>query len=134
MIEFKKLISFAVAGYGMTETSPVTMLTPFWINHSKAGSCGRLIPSTYARLVDLSNGQDIKVPYKSGELLVKGPQLMKGYLDNPQATAETVDKDGWLHTGDVAYYDEDEYFYIVDRTKELIKVKGNQVRILKMKI
>lgn len=52
---------------------------------------------------------------------------MDGYLNNEKATAETLDEDGWLHTGDVAYYDEDKYFYIVDRTKELIKVKGNQV-------
>jgi hypothetical protein len=54
-------------------------------------------------------------------------QVMLGYLDNDEATQETVDSEGWLHTGDVAYYDEDEYFYVVDRTKELIKVKGNQV-------
>lgn len=54
-------------------------------------------------------------------------QVMQGYLNNDEATQETIDSEGWLHTGDVAYYDDDEYFYIVDRTKELIKVKGNQV-------
>jgi long-subunit acyl-CoA synthetase (AMP-forming) len=57
-------------------------------------------------------------------------QVMLGYLNNDAATQETIDSEGWLHTGDVAYYDEDEYFYIVDRTKELIKVKGNQVSSL----
>ncbi|XP_058803049.1 uncharacterized protein LOC131670980 [Phymastichus coffea] len=114
-------------GYGMTETSPSLMITPYTMPQSKRGSCGQLLPSTQARVIDLEDGQDVGVPHKSGELLVKGPQLMKGYLDNPKATSEAIDIDGWLHTGDVVYYDEDEYFYIVDRTKELIKVKGNQV-------
>lgn len=57
---------------------------------------------------------------------------MKGYWKNDKATAETVDSEGWLHTGDIAYYDDDGYFYIIDRTKELIKVKGNQVRVYSM--
>jgi 4-coumarate--CoA ligase len=65
--------------------------------------------------------------YKEGEICFKGPLLMKGYVGDPVATANTIDKDGWLHTGDVAYYDEDEYFYIVDRIKELIKYKAFQV-------
>jgi len=66
-------------------------------------------------------------PNKVGELCMKGPFLMKWYINNPQATAETIDKDGWLHTGDIAYYDEDNQFFIVDRLKELIKFKGFQV-------
>ncbi|XP_028027375.1 probable 4-coumarate--CoA ligase 1 [Bombyx mandarina] len=113
-------------GYGMTESSPVTLLTPFDYPYGKVGSVGQLVPSTQAKIVSLTDGEMLG-PHKSGELWLKGPQVMKGYWNNEAATKETVDSDGWLHTGDVAYYDEDYYFYIVDRTKELIKVKGNQV-------
>ncbi|GBP48714.1 Probable 4-coumarate--CoA ligase 1 [Eumeta japonica] len=113
-------------GYGMTESSPVTLMTPYTYPHSKIGSVGQLMPSTQARVVSLATGEALG-PHKSGELLLKGPQVMKGYWNNEAATRETLDANGWLHTGDVAYYDEDHYFYIVDRTKELIKVKGNQV-------
>ncbi|VVC95381.1 unnamed protein product [Leptidea sinapis] len=113
-------------GYGMTESSPVTLLTPYVYPYSKVGSAGQVIPSTQARIVSLTTGQTLG-PHEPGELFLRGPQVMKGYWNNEKATRETVDSDGWLHTGDVAYYDEDHYFYIVDRTKELIKVKGNQV-------
>ncbi|CAB3247236.1 unnamed protein product [Arctia plantaginis] len=113
-------------GYGMTESSPVTLLTPYTYPYSKVGSVGQLVPSTQAKIVSLTTGEMLG-PHKSGELWLKGPQVMKGYWNNEAATKETVDSDGWLHTGDVAYYDEEHYFYIVDRTKELIKVKGNQV-------
>ncbi|XP_022826495.1 probable 4-coumarate--CoA ligase 1 [Spodoptera litura] len=113
-------------GYGMTESSPVTLMTPYTYPYSKVGSVGQLVPSTQARVVSLTTGEMLG-PHKSGELWLRGPQVMKGYWNNEAATKETVDSDGWLHTGDVAYYDEDFYFYIVDRTKELIKVKGNQV-------
>lgn len=67
-------------------------------------------------------------PYQEGELCVKGPTIMKGYLNNEKATAETIDKDGWLHTGDVAFYDDEKFFFIVDRLKELIKYKAYQVK------
>ncbi|VVC32610.1 AMP-binding, conserved site,AMP-dependent synthetase/ligase,AMP-binding enzyme, C-terminal domain [Cinara cedri] len=113
-------------GYGMTESSPVSLYTRVSLPANKTGSTGQLVQSTQARVISLIDGKDLG-PHKSGELLVRGPQVMVGYLNNEKATKETVDKDGWLHTGDVAYYDEDEYFFIVDRTKELIKVKGNQV-------
>ena len=116
-------------GYGMTELSPVALFTPKAIAASKLGSVGRLVPSTAAKLIGLDDGKDICKINQSGELLLKGPQVMKGYLNNQKATDEILDDEGWLHTGDVAFYDEDEYFYIIDRTKELIKVKGNQVAI-----
>ncbi|CAH2041339.1 unnamed protein product, partial [Iphiclides podalirius] len=113
-------------GYGMTESSPVTLMTPYIYPYNKVGSVGQLLPSTQARVISLTTGDSLG-PHKSGELCLRGPQIMKGYWNNEKATKETVDSDGWLHTGDVAYFDEDHYFYIVDRTKELIKVKGNQV-------
>ncbi|XP_050505999.1 uncharacterized protein LOC126884185 [Diabrotica virgifera virgifera] len=113
-------------GYGMTESSPVTFIMPKMTPPSKIGTIGVLYPSTEAKVVCLVSGKTLGT-HESGELLVRGPQIMMGYLNNEAATAETVDKEGWLHTGDVVYYDEDGYFYIVDRCKELIKVKGNQV-------
>ncbi|GLH16158.1 Luciferin 4-monooxygenase, partial [Gryllus bimaculatus] len=112
-------------GYGMTETAPVTLLVPLAVRREKETSIGRVIPNTRARVLR-ADGADA-APREHGELLVTGPQLMKGYLNNEKATQETIDEEGWLHTGDVVYYDEENYFYIVDRTKELIKVKGNQV-------
>lgn len=113
-------------GYGMTESSPVTLMTPYTYPYDKVGSVGQLVPSTQARVISLTSGEALG-PHKSGELLLRGPQVMKGYWNNDGATQQTIDTQGWLHTGDVAYYEDDHYFYIVDRTKELIKVKGNQV-------
>ncbi|CAK1543171.1 unnamed protein product [Leptosia nina] len=113
-------------GYGMTESSPVTLLTPYIYPYEKIGSIGQLVPSTQARVISLTTGESLG-PHESGELLLRGPQVMKGYWNNEEATKETIDNDGWLHTGDIGYYDKEHFFYIVDRTKELIKVKGNQV-------
>ena len=112
-----------VQGYGLTEVSPATHMTPFG-EPSKPGSVGKLLPLTEARLVDIETGQDTT---ERGEVWVRGPQVMKGYLNRPDATAETIDPDGWLHTGDVATVDEDGEWFIVDRVKELIKYKGYQV-------
>ena len=84
------------------------------------------MPSTLTRVVDIASRENLGAN-QEGELWISGPQVMKGYLNNPQATAATVDADGWLHTGDVGYADEDGYFWIVDRVKELIKYKGLQV-------
>jgi OPC-8:0 CoA ligase-1 len=77
--------------------------------------------------VDLETGKNLG-PYKKGELRFSGPCIMKGYYGNPEATAASFDSDGFLLTGDVGYYDEDGYFFIVDRVKELIKYKGYQVK------
>ena len=110
----------------MTESSPVTLLTPVDMPASKHGSCGILIPNTKARIMDIDK-EIFLGPNEPGELQIKGPQVMMGYYKNEEATKITLDGRGWLLTGDVGYYDEDEYFFIVDRTKELIKVKGNQV-------
>jgi acyl-CoA synthetase (AMP-forming)/AMP-acid ligase II len=114
-----------VQGYGMTETSPVTHLGRL-DRPNKPGTIGQPLPMTECRIVDPEGGGDVDEGER-GELWMRGPQVMRGYLNNEQATAETLDGDGWLHTGDVAIVDPDLYFTIVDRLKELIKYKGYQV-------
>ena len=116
-----------VQGYGMTEASPVTHLSPTKNTVFKPGSCGRIVPNTEVKLVDPVTGDEVGGPNKDGELLMRGPQIMKGYLNRPADTADSIDREGWYHTGDVGYVDEDGWFFIVDRTKELIKYKGMQV-------
>jgi acyl-CoA synthetase (AMP-forming)/AMP-acid ligase II len=113
-------------GYGMTETSPVTHAIPLDEGAERAGSIGPALPNTECRIVDVDSGEDLGVGER-GELWIKGPHVMAGYWNNEEATRETVDEDGWLHTGDIAVVDEDGYFAIVDRLKELIKFKGFQV-------
>jgi 4-coumarate--CoA ligase len=113
-----------IQGYGMTELSPVSHLSV--AGATPAGSVGQLAPNTEARLVDPETGRDAPAG-ANGELWVRGPMVMQGYLNNPAATAATIDADGWLHTGDVARIDAGGNFYIVDRLKELIKYKGFQV-------
>jgi acyl-CoA synthetase (AMP-forming)/AMP-acid ligase II len=121
-----------VQGYGMTELSPVSHTTPdptrlpAGLTEVPKGSVGLAIPNTECRLVDPGTGEDA-APGERGELWVRGPQVMKGYLNNPTATADTLDEDGWLHTGDVAIVDEHGCYTVVDRVKELIKYKGYQV-------
>src|SRR5215207_899205 len=113
-------------GYGMTETSPVTHSSPAPPWPVKFGSGGVPAPNTECKIVDLETGEPLGAGEK-GEVCVRGPQIMTGYLNNPEATAETIDVEGWLHTGDIGYFDEDAHFFIVDRAKELIKYKGFQV-------
>jgi len=92
----------------------------------RPGSAGQLLPNMVAKIVDPETGAECAVGQR-GELWVNGPNKMKGYLNNPNATNNTIDKDGFLHTGDIAYVDKDGNYYIVDRLKELIKYKGFQV-------
>ena len=113
-------------GYGLTETSPVTHSIPYAPDRNKPGSIGPPLGDTECRVVDPESGEDV-AEGERGELWIRGPQVMAGYLNNPEATAATVDDDGWLHSGDIGVVDSDGYFQIVDRLKELIKYKGYQV-------
>jgi 4-coumarate--CoA ligase len=113
-----------VQGYGMTELSPVSHLTPK--GGFKPGTVGVTAPNTETQIVDPGTGQALGVG-QEGEVWVRGPQVMAGYHNNPDATAATIDADGWLHTGDVGRIDDDGHLTIVDRLKELIKYKGFQV-------
>jgi acyl-CoA synthetase (AMP-forming)/AMP-acid ligase II len=122
----QKLGCPVVQGYGMTEASPVTHLSPTREAPMKPGSAGRVVPNTEVRIVEVGTGVDVP-DGREGELWIRGPQIMKGYLNRPEETAACLDRDGWYHTGDVGYVDPDGYFFIVDRTKELIKYKGMQV-------
>jgi len=113
-------------GYGLSEASPVTHNNPPFLGQGREGSVGIPIPSTEARVVDVETGET-EIPIgESGELIIKGPQVMKGYLNMPDETAETL-KGGWLYTGDVAKMDESGYFYIVDRKKDMIVASGFNV-------
>ena len=115
-----------VQGYGLTETSPVTHAVPVERADNRPGSIGPPIPSTDCRVIDVVGGEELG-PGDDGELLIRGPQVMRGYLGDDAATARTLDRDGWLHTGDIGHADQDGWFYVVDRLKELIKYKGFQV-------
>jgi acyl-CoA synthetase (AMP-forming)/AMP-acid ligase II len=122
----QRLGCVVIQGWGMTETSPDVTLTLVDPTKVKVGSTGVVIPDTECKIADLTTDADLG-PRQEGEICVRGPQNMKGYLNNPQATAGMLDADGWLHTGDIGYFDEDGHLYIVDRLKELIKYKGMQV-------
>jgi long-chain acyl-CoA synthetase len=122
----KRTGAVIVEGYGLTETSPVTHINPFAGGKRKAGSIGLPIPDTECRIVDLNGGRTDLPPGETGELMVRGPQVMPGYWNKPDATAETL-VDGWLHTGDIAQMDAEGYFYIVDRKKDMIISGGYNV-------
>nr|AYC35386.1 4-coumarate--CoA ligase [Vaccinium corymbosum] len=116
-------------GYGMTEAGPVLSMClafakePFEI---KSGACGTVVRNAEMKIVDPDTGNSL--PHnQAGEICIRGDQIMKGYLNDPEATERTIDKEGWLHTGDIGYIDDDEEIFIVDRLKELIKYKGFQV-------
>jgi long-chain acyl-CoA synthetase len=122
----EKTGAIIVEGFGLTESTPVTHINPFQ-GQRKVGSIGVPIADTICKIVDLDD-KTKEVPVgEAGELLIKGPQVMKGYLNRPDATAETLTEDGYLCTGDVAKMDEDGYFYIVDRIKDMIISGGYNV-------
>jgi len=113
-------------GYGLTETSPVTHATLPVPDKIKPAAVGPCIPNTESKVVDFVSEAALG-PNQRGEIWVRGPQVMQGYLNRPDATAAMIDAEGWLRTGDIGYADEDGYFYIVDRVKELIKYNAYQV-------
>ncbi|HEY0607925.1 MAG TPA: long-chain fatty acid--CoA ligase [Herpetosiphonaceae bacterium] len=116
-----------VEGYGLTETAPVTHCNPVF-GERRAGSIGLPLPDIEAKLINAETG--LPVPWGSdevGELLVRGPNIMKGYWNKPEETADTIDDEGWLHTGDIARMDDAGYFYIVDRKKDMINASGYKV-------
>ena len=119
-----RLKAQCIQGYGMTELSPISHFSN--AAHAKPGAVGVTVPNTICRIVDPATGAELGVG-EEGELCIKGPQVMLGYLNNPEATARTIDAEGWLHTGDIALFDGDGQLFIRDRLKELIKVKGFQV-------
>ncbi|WP_279103836.1 4-coumarate--CoA ligase family protein [Gordonia paraffinivorans] len=133
----KRLNLHMLQGYGMSELSPVSHIIPFDTQamlgreDPPLSSTGWPVPNTVNKIVDPATGEDIPLPQEGlsepGELWVKGPNVMLGYLNNEQATADTIDADGFLHTGDLAQVDPTGCVYIVDRLKELIKYKGYQV-------
>ncbi len=110
--------------YGMTETSPATNVSP--LHRIKDAAVGPPIPDTIEKVVSLEDDRELG-PGETGELLIAGPQIMRGYWNRPEETADTITEDGWIRTGDIAQFDEEGYVYIVDRKKELIKYKGYQV-------
>jgi len=110
--------------YGMTETSPVLMMNPFY-GTKKIGTVGLPMQDTEVRLVDIETGEQVELG-KPGEIICKGPQVTRGYYNKPEANAQTI-IDGWFHTGDVGVMDEDGFFTIVDRTKDMLIVSGYKV-------
>ncbi|CAK8564192.1 unnamed protein product [Lathyrus sativus] len=115
-------------GYGMTEAGPLSISLAFAKEpfKTKPGACGTVVRNSEMKIVDTETG--VSLPRnKSGEICIRGTKVMKGYLNDPEATKKTIDNDGWLHTGDIGFIDEDDELFIVDRLKELIKYKGFQV-------
>jgi len=114
---------------GMTELSPIGTAysdEEAGVLEAIKGKAGKLVPGTEGKVVHPETGADLPIG-QEGEILIRGPQVMKGYLKNPEATAATLRPDGWLHTGDIGYFDESGVMAITDRSKELIKYKGFQV-------
>ena len=119
--------SIIIEGYGLSEASPVTHANPLDKDLRKIGAIGLPFPSTYSKIVDLDDSSKDLPPGEVGELAVKGPQVMQGYHNKPEETADVLTKDGWLLTGDIAKMDEDGWTWIVDRKKDLINASGYKV-------
>ena len=129
MMVSKRLRCVVKQGWGMTELSPAGCLVPDEVAmdfEAIKGSAGLLCPNTEAKVVDPVTRVDLNYS-QEGEICIRGPQVMKGYFENEAATADMIDSDGWLHTGDVGYFNEQGFLFITDRCKELIKFKGFQV-------
>jgi long-chain acyl-CoA synthetase len=114
-----------IEAYGLTESMIAAVFTPIWGTY-KSGAVGIPAPDVEIRIVDSDTGEDEVSPNQVGEILMRAPQLMKGYWQRPTETTNTI-RDGWLYTGDLGYLDEDGYMYIIDRKKDLIKPSGFQV-------
>lgn len=115
-----------VEGFGLTEASPITHITPLAANAQRESSIGMPLPATEARLEDCETGEIVTQAGMRGELLIRGPQVMLGYWNNAEETAATL-QDGWLRTGDIATVDDDGYYYIIDRKKDLVLIGGYNV-------
>ncbi|XP_062112860.1 4-coumarate--CoA ligase 1-like [Humulus lupulus] len=116
-------------GYGMTEAGPVLTMSLAFAKEAfdvKAGACGTVVRNAEMKIVDPETGSSLP-RNQPGEICIRGDQIMKGYLNDPESTKNTIDKEGWLHTGDIGFVDDDDELFIVDRLKELIKYKGFQV-------
>jgi long-chain acyl-CoA synthetase len=111
--------------YGLTETSPIATVTP-WGGKIKPGTVGVPVPNTDVKIVDVETGTEEMKQGLPGEVIIKGPQVMKGYYKKPEETAAVL-KDGWLFTGDIGFFDEDGYLTIVDRKKDMIIASGYNI-------
>ncbi|CAL0299800.1 unnamed protein product [Lupinus luteus] len=128
-LEFRKMFPWVELrqGYGLTEsTGPVTFFATDKDSKAHPDSTGKLLPTFCAKIIDIETGKPLP-PHKEGELWLKSPAIMKGYLGNLEATTATIDSEGWLRTGDLSYIDENGFVYLVERIKELIKHNGYQV-------
>ncbi|KAG8388182.1 hypothetical protein BUALT_Bualt02G0099200 [Buddleja alternifolia] len=118
-----------IKGYGMTEAGPVLAMCLAFAKEPmaiKSGACGTVVRNAEMKIVDTETGASLG-RNQAGEICIRGDQIMKGYLNDPEATERTIDKEGWLHTGDIGFIDADDELFIVDRLKEIIKYKGFQV-------